>query len=240
LTRSVPFLSRAGFVTTGLLASVLAVVPPAIAAEPDRGPAPAPPRERVFSMWGAVAGAGASSASVMQSGLSSAGEAADFGAFLMAGVRLEFYPSVANPVSRHFGFAVDLEGFAGESDIETRPGLPAEEVALTGGILTPSFVARLQGRSWEAYAGVGATLLWVTRISNVSGFGSHTEDTDGETPLGLALFAGVRRIYPGKWFFMIEARHTTGKNDFSFDPPATGIELDWRMTGLAAGAGYKF
>lgn len=225
-----------------LTAAILSAATIGAGATPAAGPRPSPPapRERLVSFWGSIAGAGGSDASVRQAGALTTGRASDFGPFLLLGGRVELYPSVGSSVSRHFGFGVELEGFAGEADVETQPGLPAEEIALTGGVVTPSFVARILRRSWEGYGGIGATLLWVTRVGGATGFSAGNDDTDAEAPLGLSLYAGVRRVYPGRWFFMVEARHRTGKNNFEHAAPPTKIDLDWRMAGIAIGTGYAF
>jgi hypothetical protein len=230
----------ASLLTLGSWTIALAAGPSA--PEPQRRPDPAPaaPRERFFSMWVSVDAANASDATVHQTGIGTPGGSGDVGPFVLLGGRFELYPSVANRWSRHFGFGIELEGFAGEADVETHPGLPAEQVNLTGAVVAPSFIARVISRSWEGYGGVGTSLLWVTRLSGATGFSMGNDDTDAQAPLGLSAFAGVRRLYPGRWFFTAEVRHRTGDNRFHLTAPDTRIDLDWRMSGIAVGTGYWF
>lgn len=208
--------------------------------EPQRArPTPAP-HEWIISMWAGLAGADSSESTSRQVGVAATGSSGDFGAFILLGARAELFPSTAGSTARHFGLGIEINGLAGEADMETQPGFGVEEVTLTAAVVTPSLMLRLPGRSWEGYGGVGATVLWASRLSDVGGVFFSDDDTDVEAPLGLALFAGVRRTYAGGWFIMLEARHHAGENDFTLREPLTEVHLDWRTTQFAVGSGFRF
>jgi opacity protein-like surface antigen len=229
----------AAFVAGALLAAPCAASEDSLTGPPPDRLSPSP-CEWTVSMWTGLGSASDSDLRTRQAGTAVVGSATDFGAFIFLGARIEAYPRTGGSLGRHLGVAVEINGLAGEADIETQPGLRAEEVALTAGVITPSVVFRLPGKLWEGYVGAGATVVWESRLTDASGFFIKNNDTDYEAPLGLALYAGLRRTYLRTWFLQIEARHQRGRSNFDLESPHTTIDIDWRLTQLVVGSGYRF
>lgn len=197
-------------------------------------------REKVLSFWGGIAAVDSSEATASGGDLPGTVTAEDFSPFLLLGTRIEYFPSSSSRLAKHFGIGADITGMIGEVDFPITDSPAVAEVELTAVVIAPSLVIRFPGRKSDGYLGLGVTLMWGSRLSDVSSPYIGDEDTDGQVSLAPSVYAGFRKYTAAGWFFMTEARWQEAENDFLLPGSGTNVHLDWKTFQVVAGTGYRF